>query len=341
MRVLLLSTKTLLVGFLATFTYIQLLYAQTSSLPIYAAYVSNSLKQKCVEHNSAEPSNCHLNILDAYALSDLASSIPKAQELIEGLGLSDYEVLIGNAQFTNNEGQTELVLEISTVWRSVPLDEKTFTGIIDNNTDETARALLSDWVEYLAKNEVLDARKIHAVLQASNYEQDLITPAKIGDFIKTDTAIYRDPLAGSVTRYTHPNFGDAILDVSVYPISPFPLANGKITQTNNLANELKNESEQIKARLLSAHISDYLISDVTPTTLSYSDKNISGHQLEVTFNSHTVPVYSTQYIFMQNDKIIKLSGNVPEFMMHQLVQESLPYIVVPRESVFMQRMRQG
>lgn len=342
MRVLLLSLKILFVCFLITFIYTQLVKAQTSTLPIYAAYVSEALEQQCNEHKSLDVSNCQLNILDGYALSDLASSIPQAQELSEGLSLSEYEVLIGNAQFKNKAGETTLTLEISTVWRSVPLDEHTFTGVIyKHNIDATARLLLSDWVEHLAKNEVLDARKIHTVLQASNYEEDLITPAKIGDFVKLDTAIYRDPLAGSLTRYTHPNFNDAILDVIVYPLSPFPLANGEVTQTNNLANELKNESEQIKARLLSAHIDDYLISEVEPATVSYMGKHIAGHQIEVTLNAESVPVYSTQYIFMQNDKIIKLSGNVPKFMMQQLVQDSLPNITVPAESIFMQRMRQG
>ena len=104
---------------------------------------------------------------------------------------------------------------------------------------------------------------------------------------------------------------------------------------------LQNEIAQIKQLIAKSNIKDFTISSISPATITVNDVLLEGFRLEVLLYANSDPEYSTQYIFQQNDKVIKLTGNLPEFMMNELVSESLPKITVPGESSFMRRLRKG
>lgn len=311
-----------------------------AELPIYAAYVSDQVQQQC------KSSQCTLGPLNGDKLTALAAQIKDAELLAESLALSDYEVLIGNALVNVNENNTaELVLEITTSWRQVPIDDIELKAQINiDDIDASAQIMLQKWTKHLELNQVLEADRIYQRLEASNYKQELNVPASIGDFVLQGSAVYRDPLLGSITRYVHPEFADAVVDISVYPFSPFTkgsTGSPNPLQTDYLETEMNNELSQIRQLITQANIQDFSISDIQAAEVQIDGKAIQGLRIEVLLNIDSDPVYSTQYVFKQNDKIIKLTGNLPQFMMSVLVSESLPKIKVPVESTFMKSLRQG
>jgi hypothetical protein len=320
-----------------------------AEMPIYAAYASDELVQECEE---LEPFQCQLNAFDSKTLTSLAASL-KSSMMIED-ALSEYEVLIGNAIINIDEQnqQAEVVLEITTNWRQVPIDDfilRQRTSLV--GIKQTASTMLSLWAQHIETNLVLEADKIYQVLGASDYVTQLSVPQNIGDFIRIKSAVYRDPLLGSITRYSHPRFDSAVVDISVYPFSPFltpPSGQLILASGNSLTNnssllqlEMENEVKQIKQLIANANIQDFTISSISPTTVTVNGFLLEGLRLEVLLYANSDPEYSTQYIFQQNDKVIKLTGNLPAFMMSELVSESLPKIKVPGESSFMRALRQG
>ena len=320
-----------------------------AEMPIYAAYVSDEIHHTCQQKALAA---CQLNAFTGESLTAVVASLDSSLMIEDALSLSEYEVLIGNAVINIDEKtqEGELVFEITTVWRQVPIDDLTLRQITPlSNVEQTARNLLSQWSRHIQRNKVLEATKIYQVLGASDYSTELSVPRTIGDFRQQQSAVYRDPLLGSVTRYSHPRFDSAIVDISVYPFSPFA---GKSTHENastNVVNdkqsrlhaEMENELAQIRQSIASAKIQDYSISSIHPAAITVNGSVLNGLRLEVLLHTQTDPQYSTQYIFEQNDKVIKLTGNLPEFMMEKIVTESLPQIKVPTESLFMRTLRQG
>lgn len=319
-----------------------LFFTNTASaeLPVYAAYVSDHVKQQC------KTSKCTLNPLDGETLTTLASQIDDAELLAEALALSDYEVLVGNALINVTENNTaELILEITTSWRQVPIDDIELKAQINiDNINVSVQGMLQKWQTHLETNKVLEAERIYQMLEASDYSQGLDVPDYIGDFVLQGSAVYRDPLLGSITRYVHSEFADAVVDISVYPFSPFTKPSLDATTNlpaDDLTSEMNNEVSQIRQLISQSNIRDFLISDIQKAKIQVAGQAVEGLRVEVSLNTDSDPVYSTQYLFKQNDKIIKLSGNLPQFMMSELVLESLPKIRVPAESVFMKGLRQG
>lgn len=318
-----------------------------ADMPIYAAYVSDELLAQC------ELSECQLNTFDGEALTSIVASLPNSMIIEDALSVSEYEVLIGNAvvNIDHQSKQAELVLEITTSWRQVPIDDLVLRQTTKlKDTQQTAKILLEKWAQHIENNLVLEADKIYKTLGASDYAKELEVPENIGDFQRMQSAVYRDPLLGSITRYTHPRFDTAVVDISVYPYSPFSKAIAKIETTQStyqaddrpwLQLEMENEISQIKALIAQANIQDFTISSIESAVIVIDDQLFEGLRLEVLLHTQTDPVYSTQYVFQKNDKIIKLTGNLPEYMMSELVTESMPKIKVPNESPFMRTLRQG
>ncbi|MEM0911419.1 MAG: hypothetical protein AAGJ37_10620, partial [Pseudomonadota bacterium] len=259
----------------------------------------------------------------------------------EALSLSEYQMLVGSALV--NENQTPMLhLEITTSWRGVTIDEyNVSTPITDGNTVElVAGDILNHWISHVEFSDVLNAKIIYEALNASDYENQLKLPQHVGEFMIQQRALYRDPMQGSITRYVHPDFSDAVFDVSVYPISPF-IHDSKLSDDELISAELGAEKRQLLLLIENADIPSYDISEIEDAQLIVSESSIKGFKLRVALNTEFEPAYSTQYVFRKGDKFIKLTGNFPDNVMQSLVKQSLPQIIVPPESAFMKAMRSG
>ncbi|MDT0595861.1 hypothetical protein [Glaciecola petra] len=328
--------------------------ATDTAMPIFAAYTSNNLQRQC------EKISCNLNVLQSDELQRASLQMSNVDELQSALSLSEYEVLIATA-IVHTDTAPELIFEITTTWRDIPLNDLVIAKNLDsdainnpNDIIETATSILSEWLGFIQAEHVLEATTIYKKLKASDYTNMLQVPSSIGEFTLRESALYRDPMQGSISRYSHPEFSDAIIDINVFPISPFKHSNtaslsninleprnAKLEKTRPLKIELHSEAEHINQIIKQANIDDYSISDVEKTSIHINGEVTEGYKLSIALNPNDDPVFSTQYVFLQNDKIIKFTGNLPESFMHKIVSQSPIMIKVPEESEFMQALRKS
>ncbi len=320
--------------------------------PVFAAQLSDDILAHC------QSNKCHMNVIDANTLVSLMSEHDLALDLKEALALSEYEVLISSAVLFSSypslskdtleqEASSILRLEITTSWRGIPIDDfnieqsisgQDYSAEQTNALTNTAFIMLSQWIDRAKEEDILAAEKIYAQLGASNYFEQLKLPERIGDFVKFEQGLYHDPMQGSITRYVHPDYEDAIVDISVYPVSPF--VHREKSLEDSVTNEMLIEKSQIQALIEHANIKDFMISDIQTTKLNLGNRQLPALAMEVALETSIDPVYSTQFLFTQHDKFVKLTGNLPKSMMLALVQDSLSDIEVPDESEFMRAMRQ-
>jgi hypothetical protein len=299
--------------------------------PIFAAQLSDETLARCSQQS------CKLNVLDNSTLEYLFAQHPLKQDVFEALTLSEYELLVSSATLSLGTNQTQLVMEMTTSWRGVPIDDFTANTLVSGELNTSASVLINAWVERVQQENVFDAKRIYGVIGASDYTKQLQLPEKIGEFVFTETALYHDPMQGSISRYVHPDFADAVVDVSVYPVSPFI---HKHNAKGFLSSEMENEKSHIQALIQQAKVDDYHISAIIPARFNSVQGELEGLSMEVALQTQIDPIYSTQFLFTQNDKFIKLTGNLPKHMMLTLVEQSIAQISVPEESEFMQLMRQ-
>ncbi|MFC4701889.1 hypothetical protein ACFO4O_17220 [Glaciecola siphonariae] len=307
-----------------------------SQWPVFAAELSEATIQECQNRQ------CTLNALTHEDYAKALSAHPLSDEVFEALSLSEYELLISSAIKIDDEKISTLLLEMTTSWRGIPIDDYTQCVSVDKSIETSTESIINAWVEYVQSQNVFDAQRIYRVIGASDYMQQLTLPDKIGEFVFMETALYHDPLQGSISRYVHPQYADAVVDISVYPVSPFvhQQISSIAASDSPLASEMENEKSHIKSLIQKAKVEDYKISDIQPANIHSSKGDVSGLSLEVALQTTVDPIYSTQFLFTQNDKFIKLTGNLPKHMMLALVEQSIGEIRVPQESLFMQSMRQ-
>jgi hypothetical protein len=304
---------------------------QGSQWPVFAAQLSENVIELC------HTQHCELNVFSADDLSSFLSQHPLNREVLEALSLSEYELLISSAVTSPDADHASLVMEMTTSWRGVPIDDFNVESPIDQNISVTGSSMINAWVERVQNEAVFDATRIYNIIGASDYLQQMQLPEKIGEFVFMETALYHDPMQGSISRYVHPQFSDAVIDISVYPVSPFV---HKPDEKEALTSEMEIEKSHIQALIKQAQLDDYQISEITSTEFVSALGGLKGLSIEVALQTKIDPVYSTQFLFTQNDKFIKLTGNVPKHMMLALVEQSISQIKVPGESQFMQAMRQ-
>ncbi len=307
-----------------------------NDLPFYAASLSENVSTYC------ETTQCKTHTLDKNALRQFIRANEYADDVKEALSLSEYEVLVGDAIIDSSTSPT-LVMEITTSWRGIPIDDMNVTQAIglpvtQENIDNAANLMLEQWVNHIRNAEILDAERIYETVGASDYHQEMTIPSTIGDFSLQQQALYRDPMQGSIARYEHPEYADAVVDITVYPVSPFAYTN-TMDDADLLAAELSSEQLQVQALVEQAGINEYSISDVKPLKIEQHDQVLEGYAFEVKLNTGIEPVYTTNYLFKKGDKFVKLSGNFPGMVMLPIVEQSIAKIEVPPESKFMRSMR--
>lgn len=302
----------------------------SSPWPVFAAHLSDEAQQQC------QIMQCESNVLDNKTLEGLLQNHPLSLEILNALTLSEYELLVSSAKITSTGNLPFLMLEMTTSWRGIPVDDFSVSAAINESMLSTAEQQIDAWVERVQSDEVFSAQRIYQMIGASDYHQHLQLPEKIGDFIFTETALYHDPMQGSISRYVHPMFDDAIVDVSVYPVSPFI---HRDANKEPLLDEMEMEKSHIQQLIAQAQLEDYKISDIQSAEFTSTLGQMKGLSIEVALQTQIDPIYSTQFLFTKNDKFIKVTGNLPKQMMLALVQESIGQISVPQESQFMQSMR--
>jgi len=298
-------------------------------LAIYSTYPSDILKAEC-ESEGSQPA-C---VEDAVPIEDFVSSLEKSQ-LFKSLAPfeqgSDYELLIANI---GNRVTGEQYAEFTLQWRGLEINTVSATCCETRLThQQTAEELVNAWISEVANKKLFSSTFLFSAIQASDYKQ-LLVPEHIGEFTKLDTQLYADPFSGAITRYTHSQFEDALIDVTVYPFMDTLSAKESELLREQLDDDLERASRVAMSQSLT-------LSQPAPAAPYSADNDIQGWRLSLKAESETAPtIYATTYVFKRGDKIVKVATTFPAQFSDSIANELIAAIHVPDESVLMKNIRQ-
>ncbi|WP_218311920.1 hypothetical protein [Alteromonas antoniana] len=325
----------------------------------FSTYPSNNASETCRIVNRQKQA-CIDDPISPQQFLDVLSEQDWFTAVLPSSSGSDYELLISNQSATVADGtpwqSTISALSMGTVstpvyvrnftevtvqWRGVEIDTRlldiTVPALTEQNAQDIARTALTRWWQDVSDNDVFSARYLYSALDASNYFDNMQLPAQIGDFIKDDTQLYHDPFKGVISRYLHPQYENALLDISVYPILS-PLSQSDDTL---LHSELQQDLAQAKDV---ASARDMTLDDdggITPFSIAGSDRIAEGKVMALTATSENAEsLFASTYVFRQQDKIIKITTTFPRRVSDSLVQQAMPSIIVPEPSKLMAAIRE-
>ena len=325
----------------------------------FSTYPSNNASETCRIVNRKKQA-CEDDPISPQQFLDVLSEQDWFTAVLPSSSGSDYELLISNQSATVADGtpwqSTISALSMGTVstpvyvrnftevtvqWRGVEIDTRlldiTVPALTEQNAQDIARTALTRWWQDVSDNDVFSARYLYSALDASNYFDNMQLPAQIGDFIKDDTQLYHDPFKGVISRYLHPQYENALLDISVYPIlSPLSQSDDAL-----LHSELQQDLAQAKDV---ASARDMTLDDdggIAPFSIAGSDRIAEGKVMALTATSENAEsLFASTYVFRQQDKIIKITTTFPRRVSDSLVQQAMPSIIVPEPSKLMAAIRE-
>lgn len=320
---------------------------------VFSTYPSEDLLETCNEQretNSLRPnfvSDSTLCQEDAISPENFIKELiesGKFDNLLPYTEGNDYELLIANVGVGPgvHKQNAKQFAEFTLQWRGIEIDSSAFEITVENSdtnlnekqdTENNARLLVSRWLEHVKHKQIFTSEFLFDALEASNYSSAMQVPETVGDFTKLDTQLFSDPFSGAITRYIHPNFEDALVDVTVYPF----LAQLSSEESELLPQELESDLKKASA---TAELQHLILSEVSPASPYAVNDKLSGWRLGLSANSETSPtIFATTYVFRQQDKIVKVSTTFPPDFSDTIVNQLIVKVEVPRESEMMKKVR--
>lgn len=320
---------------------------------VFSTYPSEGLLESCSEQRKAntlkpDPVSsttlCQEDAITPESFIKELNESGKFNNLLSYAEGNDYELLIANlgaAPGVHRQNAKQFA-EFTLQWRGIEIDSSAFDITVetsDTNLNEkqgsenNARLLVSRWLEHVKYNQIFTSEFLFDALEASNYSSALQVPKTVGDFTKLDTQLFSDPFSGAITRYIHPNFEDALVDVTVYPF----LAQLSSLESELLPQELESDFQKASATAERQHL---ILSQISPASPYVVNDELSGWRLGLSANSETSPtIFATTYVFRQQDKIVKVSTTFPPEFSDTIVNQLMVKVEVPRESEMMKKVR--
>ena len=325
----------------------------SQGVSVFSTYPSDSLLKACNEQKASTEFTLAHKGLTNLCLEDAISPESFIKELSEsgefnnllpyGEG-NDYELLIANVGSTPGEHQqhTKQFAEFTLQWRGIEIDSSAYDVDAEissvkspelHTEEKEAKALVSRWLEHVKQTKIFTSQFLFSALEASNYNIALQVPDRVGDFAKLDTQLFSDPFSGAITRYTHSDFEDALVDVTVYPF----LAQLSMDESELLPKQLESDLQKAS---VTAKVQQLTLSQVSPASPYSVNDKLSGWRLGLSAASETSPtIYATTYVFRQQDKVIKVSTTFPPEFSDTIVNQLIVNVEVPQESEMMKKVR--
>lgn len=328
-------------------------------IALFATYPSQAMKELCDEKNvSDEP--CKEDPLSGNLFVEQLTQSGWFDKVLPATNAADYELLIATlsaqviddeavnqAQSTQigNEGKRQVfthplyLTELTVQWRGLEIASRIFeTPYKPNGSDKMyVQNILQSWWLGAIEKKIFSAEYLFDALGASDYKNDMLIPKQIQQFVLLDTQLYPDPFKGVISRYIHPVFEGALLDITVAPIlTPLTEPQEKrlvAALQNNLDEATRMAHAQSLSLTIDAPIAPYKVDNgIFPSYL--------GYRIAVRAESEsTETIYATTYAFEMKDKLVTLSTTFPPRIADALINEALPQIVVPDPSPLMQTLR--
>ncbi|WP_414828040.1 hypothetical protein [Alteromonas sp. H39] len=327
-------------------------------IAFFSTYPSENASEACRAANEQKQS-CVDDPISPQQFLDILSEQDWFTAVLPSSSGSDYELLISNQSATVTNGSawqnTINTLSMGTValpthvrnftevtvqWRGVEIDTRlldvTVSSLTDQNIQDVARTALTRWWQDVSNNGVFSARYLYSALDASDYFANMQLPAQIGDFVKEDTQLYHDPFKGVISRYLHPQYDNALLDISVYPIlSPLNQSDDAL-----LNSELQQDLAQAKEVAMARDMTLDDDGGIRAFSVKGTTQNADGKVMALTASSdYAESLFASTYVFRQQDKIVKITTTFPRHVSDSLVQQAMPLIIVPEQSKLMAAIR--
>lgn len=327
--------------------------AVNQSVSVFSTYPSNDLYESCsTQHktNKLEPdlinstTLCQEDAISSESFIKELSESGKFSNLLPYAEGNDYELLIANvgAAPGTHEQHAKQFAEFTLQWRGIEIDSSAFysgietsdSNVIEKQSIENnAHFLVSRWLEHVKRKKIFTSEFLFDALEASNYNLALQVPDTIGDFSKLDTQLFSDPFSGAITRYIHPDFEDALVDVTIYPF----LAQLSVEENELLPKQLEHDLQKASA---TAELQHLTLSQVSPASPYIANDKVSGWRLGLSAASETSPtIFATTYVFRQQDKIVKVTTTFPTELSDTIVNQLIVKVEVPGESEMMKKVR--
>ncbi len=310
------------------------------TLALFSTYTSDAARAQCETTTMA----CREDALSPGAFLSAFKDSANNHKLVQ---TADYELLIANlgreqpdpgwfSWLTRTPPATTQFAEFTLTWRGIELSSRVVEGTYPRTIGQKAmaQALISKWWNDVSDQAIFSASYIYRQLDASNYDAELKLPDSIDNFHQAITELYPDPLEGVISRYTHPDFQDALVDISIYPIRQ----SLSLATTQILDEELHNELAQAQSVATTRKLELSMIHTAQDTQVMTEQG--PGRRLALAASSPSQDtIYASIYAFRLQDKIIKITTTMPPDYSDPLIQRALPAIDVPGESPLMVMLR--
>lgn len=314
--------------------------SSTVPVSVFSTYPSDQLAKSCNDISSL--SACKEDGISPDLFIKLLKEKAWFKEVMAFNEHFDYELLIAHMNSLSDKHRETHFLEVTLLWRGMEINstsvdtmsQQNHNGKSHDSEEDIAERLLSLWYSISQENNVFSTDFLYSALEASDYTRSLKVPQKLGDFNRFDTQLYPDPFKGAVTRYTHPTFEDALVDITVYPLLAKANADKDTLLQQALHEDWKKASEVAHARGLN-------LSKDKPLTEFTANPLAKGWRLSMKAESETSDtIYATTYVFTQHDKIIKISTTFPTALSDPIARTLMETIEVPAPSRLMEQVRQ-
>ncbi|AWF80960.1 hypothetical protein BTJ40_09135 [Microbulbifer sp. A4B17] len=176
---------------------------------------------------------------------------------------------------------------------------------------------------------------------ASNYQQDLITPEETNNFVLTESSIFDEPMLGIALKYDNKQYPTDIINVYVYPIDSISWEDTE----EIISVEMKDILTEIDLAIEQGHYKSRSKETLENFSFKAGEKSYTGKKSSFTFTSmNDTEYFSNSYVFIEKDKYIKFrtsfdSRATVKWNGDTAVKEILPGITVPDESEYMKSLR--
>lgn len=309
------------------------------SISAFSTFMSEAGKRACQSLNQRKA--CIEDAITPEQFFLQLETLPYFKEVMASATGTDYQLLIANhasavpLQNVLDSNNLWAVTEFSLLWRGLEIHSTRIAQQVSSHLSaaEIADGFFQEWWERVSQEQIFTLEYLYQAVGASDYITELRLPLKVGEFELTQTELSPDPFNGVLSRYRHPRFDDAFLDVAVYPIQEDLSVPPQALLQSVLAEEM-NSAVRIAAQ---QHLELFV---EAPFRVETSDGITLASQTLRADDAFAEPLFATSYAFIQQDKVVKISTNFPQTTSYSLVKTMIPSIRVPKESRLMKAIRQ-
>lgn len=330
-------------------------YHVSAPVSLFATYASPTLTAECEALNDNAP--CEEDAVGGLQFAATLAEKKWFDEVLTDTDNADYEILIASLSadgpVPDESGLTlhsataglwpadtvpYYFTELTVQWRGVEINSQQFRTVAMSEKTEAALSeeILNTWWLSAIEKRVFSAEYLFAALGASDYRSELVLPEHIGEFTLEDSQYYPDPFKGIITRYSHPEFADALIDITVSPV----MMDLSVPVETRLKTALEINLQEASQIALIQKLELVTDSPVEVFNVDTPEHQFSGYRLAVhAENEQAEPVFATTYVFEMEDKLVTLATTFPPRIADELIAAALPSIDVPGESELMKAIR--